>query len=107
MTILVTGAGGHLGHLVVDALLGRGVAAADIVAGARTPAKVADLAARGVRTAHLDYDDPATITAALDGVDRVLLISGSEPGKRFAAFAARRRQIKCNPFFAAACTSQK
>lgn len=84
MIILVTGAGGHLGHLVVDALLGRGVAAADIVAGARTPAKVADLAARGVRTAHLDYDDPATITAALDGVDRVLLISGSEPGKRFA-----------------------
>ena len=84
MTILVTGAGGHLGHLVVDALLGRGVAAPDIVAGARTPAKVADLAARGVRTAHLDYDDPATITAALDGVDRVLLISGSEPGKRFA-----------------------
>ena len=64
MTILVTGAGGHLGHLVVDALLGRGVAAPDIVAGARTPAKVADLAARGVRTAHLDYDDPATITAA-------------------------------------------
>lgn len=84
MTILVTGAGGHLGHLVVDALLARGVAGSDIVAGARTPAKVADLAARGVRTAHLDYDDPATITAALQGVDRVLLISGSDPGKRFA-----------------------
>ena len=27
--------------------------------------------------------------------------------KSLAAFAARRRQIKCNPFFAAACTSQK
>ncbi|MBN9177920.1 MAG: SDR family oxidoreductase [Microbacterium sp.] len=84
MTILVTGAGGHLGHLVVDALLARGVAASDIVAGARTIAKLDDLHGRGVRTAHLDYDDPATIAAALEGVDRVLLISASEPGTRYA-----------------------
>lgn len=84
MSILITGASGQLGHLVVDALLGRGVAAADILAGARSTAKVADLAARGVRTAHVDYDDPATIAAALEGVDTVLLISASEPGRRFA-----------------------
>jgi NAD(P)H dehydrogenase (quinone) len=37
-----------------------------------------------VRTVHLDYNDPATITAALDGVDTVLLISGSEAGRRYA-----------------------
>jgi len=84
MTILVTGASGHLGHLVVDALLERGAAASDIVAGARNTAKLDDLAARGVRTAHLDYDQPETISAALDGVDTVLLISASEPGRRFA-----------------------
>lgn len=84
MTILVTGASGQLGHLVVDALLERGATASDIVAGARSVDKVEDLAARGVRTAHLDYDAPDTIAAALDGVDTVLLISGSEPGKRFA-----------------------
>ena len=83
MTILVTGASGQLGRLVIHSLLERGAAASDIVAGARTTAKLDDLAALGVRTAHLDYDQPETITAALDGVDTVLLISGSEPGRRF------------------------
>lgn len=84
MTILITGASGQLGTLVVDALLERGAAPSDIVAGARNVGKLDALAARGVRTAHVDYDDPATISAALDGVDTVLLISGSEPGKRLA-----------------------
>ncbi|RLK52962.1 SDR family oxidoreductase [Microbacterium telephonicum] len=84
MTILVTGASGQLGRLVVDSLLARGAAASDIVAGARDTAKVADLASRGVRTARVDYDDPATLAAALEGVDTVLLISASEPGRRFA-----------------------
>jgi len=84
MTILITGASGHLGHLVVDALLAHGTAASDIVAGARNVAKLDDLATRGVRTVHLDYDQPATIAAALDGVDALLLISGTEAGRRFA-----------------------
>lgn len=84
MTILVTGASGHLGRLVVDALLSRGATASDIVASARTVAKLDDLAARGVRTAPLDYDDPATIAAALQGVDTVLLVSAPEVGRRFA-----------------------
>lgn len=83
MTILVTAAGGQLGHLVVDALLRRGVAPEQIVAGARTVSKVVDLADRGVRVVPLDYDVPESIEAALDGVDSVLLISGSEPGVRF------------------------
>jgi uncharacterized protein YbjT (DUF2867 family) len=48
MTILVTGASGHLGHLVIDALLSRGATASDIVAGARTLSAIDDLAARGV-----------------------------------------------------------
>jgi NAD(P)H dehydrogenase (quinone) len=82
MTILVTGATGHLGRLAVGALLDRGVAPADIVAGARTPEKAADLAAKGVRVVELDYDRPETVTAALVGVDRVLLVSASEVGRR-------------------------
>lgn len=82
MTVLVTGASGHLGRLVVDSLLARGAAPAEIVAGARSPQKIEDLAAKGVRMVPLDYDDPATIAAALDGVDRVLLISGSDVGRR-------------------------
>ncbi|MDF0512350.1 SDR family oxidoreductase [Agromyces sp. H3Y2-19a] len=84
MTILVTAASGQLGRLVVDALLDRGVAPADIVATARDTAKLADLAERGVHTARLDYSEPASIAAALDGVDRVLLVSGSEFGERAA-----------------------
>lgn len=83
MTILVTGAGGQLGRLVIDRLLARGADPATLVAGARTSSKVADLAERGIRIAVLDYEDPATIAAALDGVDRVLLISGNEVGRRF------------------------
>ncbi|MCD2441405.1 SDR family oxidoreductase [Agromyces sp. SYSU K20354] len=84
MTILVTAASGQLGSLVVEALLERGAAPADLVATARDTAKIEPLAARGIRTAVLDYDRPETIAAALDGVDTVLLISGSEPGKRAA-----------------------
>lgn len=88
MTVLITGATGHLGRLVVESLLARGVAASDIVAGARDTAKAADLAARGVTVAHLDYTQPETIAAALRGVDSVLLISSSEVGQRAAQHQA-------------------
>lgn len=88
MTILVTGATGHLGALVIDRLLARGTAPAEIVAGARSPEKAAALEGRGIRVATVDYDEPATIAAALDGVDRVVLVSGSEVGKRAAQHAA-------------------
>jgi NAD(P)H dehydrogenase (quinone) len=81
-TYLVTASNGHLGHLVVEALLARGIDPAQVVAGARSPEKIADFAARGVRTVELDYDRPDTIASALDGVVRVLLISGSVPGAR-------------------------
>ena len=84
MTILVTGASGHLGRLVVESLLNRGVAAENIVAGARNPERIADLAARGIHTVALDYTDTASIDAALEGVDHVLLVSSSEVGQRAA-----------------------
>lgn len=84
MTILVTAANGHLGRLVVDALLARGADPAEVVAGARDTSKLSDLAARGIRTVELDYDRPDSIATALDGVDRVLLISGTEFGRRVA-----------------------
>ena len=85
MTILVTGATGNLGRLVLASLLERGADPRSIVAGARDVAKAADL---GVRVARLDYAEPATIAAALDGVDSVLLISGSEVGQRTAQHRA-------------------
>ena len=85
MTILVTGATGQLGRLIVESLLERGASADQIVAGARDVSKAADL---GVRAVHLDYTDPASIAAALDGVDSVVLVSGSEVGQRVAQHRA-------------------
>lgn len=82
MSTLITGASGHLGRLVVTSLLERGVPAGDIVAGARDTSAIADLAALGVVTRALDYTDPASITAALEGVDKVLLVSGNAVGQR-------------------------
>ncbi|QCQ17442.1 NmrA family NAD(P)-binding protein [Microbacterium sp. RG1] len=88
MTVLVTAASGHLGRLIVESLLARGVAASDVVAGSRSLDKVADLAERGVRTAVVDYDAPETLDAAFAGIDRVVLVSGSEVGKRLAQHQA-------------------
>jgi NAD(P)H dehydrogenase (quinone) len=83
-TYAVTGASGQLGRLAVQELLVRGVLAADVVAVVRTPSKVADLAERGVQVREGDYVHPETLGAALDGVDRLLLISSSEAGQRVA-----------------------
>jgi NAD(P)H dehydrogenase (quinone) len=82
MAIVVTGATGHLGRLVVAELLERGADPAEIVAGGRDLDKVKDVAERGVRTARLDYDDPATFDDVLTAGDTLLLVSGSEPGGR-------------------------
>ncbi len=82
MTILVTGATGHLGRLVIDSLLARGAAPDDVVAGVRDLDRASDLVDRGVRAVVVDYDRPDTVADALRGVDSVLLISGSEVGRR-------------------------
>ena len=87
MTLLVTGASGHLGRLVVEALLDGGTPAADVVATARTPESISDLADRGVQVRRADYTDPASLDAAFVGVDRLLLVSGSEVGQRVAQHA--------------------
>ncbi|MFC0529481.1 SDR family oxidoreductase [Phytohabitans kaempferiae] len=84
MIVAVTGASGQLGRLVVRSLLDRGVPAGDIVAGTRGPEKVADLAALGVRVREADYDRPQTLASAFAGIDRLLLVSGSEVGVRVA-----------------------
>ena len=82
MSYVITGATGHLGRLVTEDLLRRGVPAGDITATGRDITKVKDLADRGVRVLAIDYDDPASLDAAFRGADRILLISASEPGRR-------------------------
>ena len=83
----ITAATGQLGRLVVDALLDA-VPADRIVAAVRSPAKAADLAAKGVQVREADYDRPETLAAAFAGVERVLLISSSEVGGRLAQHRA-------------------
>jgi NAD(P)H dehydrogenase (quinone) len=82
MTIVVTGATGHLGRLTVEALLRRGVPAEQITATGRRTETLADLAERGVIVRRADYTDPASLREALAGADRLLLVSSSEVGQR-------------------------
>jgi NAD(P)H dehydrogenase (quinone) len=87
MTIVVTGATGHLGRLAVESLISRGVAPGDIVATGRDAERLEAVAELGVRTAVADYTDSAALDAAFAGADAVLLVSGSEAGQRVAQHA--------------------
>lgn len=82
MSIVVTGATGHLGRLVVESLLGRGTPAGQIVAVGRAVERLAGFSGRGVQVKAMDYDDAASVAEALRGATKVLLISGSEVGRR-------------------------
>ncbi|MGW3355821.1 SDR family oxidoreductase [Streptomyces bungoensis] len=77
MSIVVTGATGHLGRHVVEQLLEK-VPAQEITAAVRDPAKAAGFAARGVRIAVADYNAPETFDGLFAAGDKVLLISGNE-----------------------------
>ena len=81
MTIVVTGATGHLGRLTIQSLLAKGVPASEIVGLGRQVDKIADL---GVTVKKVSYEDPEALRAAFEGADKVLFISGSEPGNRLA-----------------------
>lgn len=79
--IIVTGASGQLGRLVVAALLKK-LPASEIGVAVRSPEKVADLAALGVSVRTADYDKPDTLVSAFAGADKLLLISADEVGRR-------------------------
>ncbi|MEH2922036.1 SDR family oxidoreductase [Samsonia erythrinae] len=81
--IAITGASGQLGRLVIEQLLEK-VPANDVVALVRDVNKVTDLSARGVQVKAADYTQPASLEAALQGVNKLLLISSSEVGQRVA-----------------------
>jgi NAD(P)H dehydrogenase (quinone) len=82
MSIVVTGATGQLGRLVIADLLERGVAPGDVAAVVRDEAKAADLAAQGVELRVADYDRPESLKDVFRTGDRVLLISANEVGRR-------------------------
>jgi NAD(P)H dehydrogenase (quinone) len=77
----VTGATGKLGRLVLDELMQQ-ANPGDIVALARDPTALQAYDQQGVQVRKADYDDPDSLKQALQGVDRVLLISGNAVGQR-------------------------
>ena len=79
--IAITGATGHLGQLTLTELL-KTVPASQLVAIVRNPAKAEALAQQGVTVRQAEYGDQAALTAALEGVEKLLLISSSEVGQR-------------------------
>ena len=81
MSIVVTGATGHLGRHVVEQLLEK-VPADQITAVVRTPEKAADFAERGVKIAVADYNTPGTFDTVFAAGDKVLLISGFPQTRR-------------------------
>lgn len=82
-TILITGAAGQLGRLVIAALQRR-APTVKLIGLVRDAAKARDLAEQGVELRVADYTDPQALASALVGVDKLLLISSSEVGQRTA-----------------------
>ena len=78
MSVVVTGATGQLGRLIVESLLVRGVPADEITATGRSVEKIADLAERGVRVAATSYQNAAGLDAAFAGADTLVLVSSND-----------------------------
>jgi NAD(P)H dehydrogenase (quinone) len=96
--IVITGANGQLGQLVITELLKK-TAASNIVAAVRNVAKAQHLAALGVQVREADYGRRDTLDSAFRGAEKILLISSSELGQRVAQHrnvidAARRAGAK-------------
>ena len=87
MKIAITGATGQLGQWVIQSLL-KNTAAANIVALVRNESKAANLKAQGIELRLFDYDTPTTLASALSGIDKLLLISANEVGRRTAQHKA-------------------
>lgn len=93
--IVVSGASGTLGQLVLEQLLGRGHAGR-VVAVTRAPEKLSALAARGVEVRRGDFDDAASLREAFAGADRALVISTDAldtPGRRVKQHTAAFRAL--------------
>ena len=96
--LLVTGANGQLGRLVVEELL-KTVPPERVVATVRKDKDVADLTPLGVQVRLADYEKPDTLDAAFAGVDRLLLVSSNAVGGRLPQHenvieAAKRAGVK-------------
>jgi NAD(P)H dehydrogenase (quinone) len=81
MSVIVTGAGGHLGRLVADQLLER-LGPEHLVLVTRRPEALRELRARGADVRYGDFDDPPSLRDAFAGGRRMLMISTDAIGRR-------------------------
>ncbi|NLR37929.1 SDR family oxidoreductase [Novosphingobium sp. ERW19] len=79
--IVITGASGNYGRGVTDRLIAEG-RASDLILITRKPEKLADRAAQGCIVRYGDFDKPETLEQAVQGAERMLLISGTRVGAR-------------------------
>ena len=85
--IAITGATGQLGRKVLQQLL-KTLPASELIALVRDPAAAAEKLPAGITLRKADYNRPETLLPALQGAEKLLLISSSEVGKRDAQHAA-------------------
>ena len=89
LTIVITGASGHLGRAVAERLLtDHGVTPGDLVLVTRSPDKLTDVAARGAQVRQGDFADPSSLELAFAGADKALIISTDVVGTRVAGHRA-------------------
>ncbi|MCW2390326.1 NAD(P)H dehydrogenase (quinone) [Sphingobium sp. B1D7B] len=79
--IVITGASGQYGRAATDRLIGKGLAD-QLILISRSPDKLADRTAQGCDVRYGDYDKPETLAAAVQGAEKMLLISGTRVGAR-------------------------
>jgi NAD(P)H dehydrogenase (quinone) len=72
--ILITGATGQVGGKTIGLL--QSMKDLEIVAAVRRPEQAAAFIAKGVAAVHLDLDDETTHSAALQGIDRLFILTG-------------------------------
>jgi NAD(P)H dehydrogenase (quinone) len=77
MSIVVTGATGHLGGLVIQHLLKK-VPANEIIASVRNVEKAEDLANLGIEVRYGDYMDVESMKKSFEGASKVLFISSPD-----------------------------
>jgi uncharacterized protein YbjT (DUF2867 family) len=77
--IVITGATGQLGSLIVASLLER-VPAEGVGVSVRDPGRAADFAERGVRVRRGDFSEPRSLAGAFEGATQVLIVSANEAG---------------------------
>lgn len=80
--ILITGATGNFGKSTIDFLLKKGISSTHIAALVRNEEKAVDLKSKGIAIRVGDYDNYDQLVKAFSGIEKLLLVSGSDISNR-------------------------